>query len=765
MRNLLYKDFGKYLNDKNIKYISFDIFDTLVFRRVNEPIDIFSKMSSNKLIKEIFEDGANFKQLRITAEKYARKTSIKEEITLTEIYAQFNYLTKNQQKKLLALELKTEQKFLFINSEIEDWIKLALAYNKKIILVSDMYLTKKQILQIILKDFTYIDKIDNIFVSSNLNKTKYLGTMYDYVLEQYSLKPNEIVHIGDNFLSDISSANNKNINAIYYHYDYMYAEQIKHEKLYLPDIKDTLYLRNLVAINNPYKDDKNKFFYHFGATIAGPIFWSFSHWLIKLCLKNNFYNIGFILREGGIFKRYFSLLLKQKKIDNKFHLKEIHTSRKALYIPSITDENYNINTTNLDFYRNWKIKDFYTQLGLCISNKKLLEHENKSVDELRNSKTLIALIIQDLTNNVHRIMDNKNSQLNLFLEYWESLNLPQNSILFDFGANATMHKIILELTHQKYINVLFYRTQLGFENSFNQQQYTYIPYNKNNQHKIELLRSCPDIFEILFNGILETTLGYQKDLTNVLPIIDTHTTIEDTSIIKSFINGIDNYFNHAIQYNQKEDAFSSDDILKLMTRVIEFPTIYEVKYLGELPINVSQDASKKITLISNQSKNKVTEIGLQQALDNLKTNLYKNWEYIPWTQGTITAIDYKFMKQKYSVRENPNEIHLNMLLQKIDLETISEISIYGTGEFFLTLLPELLLRNIKIKYLIETKPSKKEFLGYTVLSLDEIVKTQQNNFIVASVAFASIMKETLISHFQQKNKRIKHLFYINTKQN
>lgn len=763
--SFLRKEFAKNLSNKHIKVISFDIFDTLIFRKVNSPTDIFNKMSSHTLIKKLFGQETNFKQLRIIAEENARKTSSKEEITLTEIYSEFKYLTIHQQQKLLKFELKMEQKFLVINHEIEKWIKLALAHDKKVILISDMYLTKKQILKIILKDLKCLDKIDNIFVSSDLYKTKHIGTMYDYVLEQYEIKPTEMLHIGDNFFSDVASSNNKNINALYYHYDYMYTEQIKHEKLYQCISKDTLSIKNLVVMNNPYINDKKRFFYNFGATIAGPIFWSFSHWLIQLCLKNNFYDIGFILRDGKIFKQYFSAILKQKNLENNFNLKEIHTSRKALYLPTITEKNYNLNHLNLDFYRNWKIEDFYTQLGLTISNKNVLKHKNKSVYDIKDSKTLMELIIQDLNDNINQILHNKENQLKLFLEYWESLNMTETSILFDFGANATIHKIIAELTHKNYINVLFYRTQLGCENGFNQLQYTYIPYTEKNKYKIELLRSCPDIFEILFNGTLETTLGYQKNTNKVTPIIDSNVTIEDTSIIKAFTKGIENYFNFATHYNQKEDIFTPQDILNLMTRVIEFPTIHEVKYLGKLPINISQDASKKVSLISQESKEKLAEIGIQQALDNLKINLYKNWQYIPWTHGTITSLDYKFIQQRYTIQENPNETNLNKLLQKIDLQNITEVSIYGTGEFFLILLPELLSRNIRINYLIETKPTKREFYGYKILSPEEIAQTEQSNFIIASVAFSSIMKEILISHFEQKNKNITHLFYIDTKEN
>lgn len=755
--SLLEEEFHKYLLNENIKYISFDIFDTIVFRKVNYPKDIFKKMSFNKLIKKIFKDEVDFEQLRITAEKFARKESLEEEITLRDIYAQFKYLSKQQQKKLCNFELKIEQKYLFINHEIENWIELALKHNKRVIFVSDMYLTKKQICQIILKDLKSLNKIDNIFVSSDLKKTKYFGTMYDYVLKQYSITANEILHIGDNLLSDISSANNKNINTIYYNYDYIYSEQIKHEKLYFYCSSHTLTLRNLAVINNPYNDEKNRFFYNFGATILGPILWAFSQWLVKICIKNSFFDIGFILREGSIFKKYFSIILTQRELQNKFNLKEINVSRKALFLPNITFENFNIDKVNFNFYRNWQVIDFYNQRGIPISNNLINNIKDKSVDEIRNTENLLQLIINDLNNNINQIMTNKNEQLKLFLEYWKDLNIASNSLLFDFGANATMHKIITDLTKKEYISILFYRTKLGFENSFSQKQFTYIPYTEKNKYKIELLRRSPDIFEILFNGMLKTTLGYHKKRNKVLPIIDSCSTIEDKSIIKSLAKGIDNYFNHNMKYNVEENIFNSDDILNIMTRVIEFPTTYEVKYLGELYINTSEDASKKIPLISTENKNKVNEIGVKQVLDNLKINLYKDWQHIPWIQGTITSIDHKLIKQNYIVQEDVNEKYLNNLLKKIDEKKISEVSIYGVGEFLLKLLPELLLRNIEIKYLIETKPSKKEFMQYKVLSPEEIALTNQKNFIIASVAFSSIMVSKLNSVIK---KDVENIFYV-----
>ncbi len=747
--------FKKYLTDNDIKYISFDIFDTLVFRKVNKPTDIFLKMHLNKFVKKLFENASNFKQLRITAEKFARKESKDEEISIYDIYNQFTYLTKEEQAKLIKIELKTEEKYLFVNQELEHWINLAIENNKKVIFISDMYLKKEQIFNIILKKLKRINEVDDIFVSSDLKKTKQTGSMYNYLFEDKGIKPEEIIHIGDNLLTDISSANVKNIKTIYYNYDYIHSEQVRNEEHYLEYPENLLALRNLVAVNNPYKDEKSKFFYNFGATIIGPVFWSFSHWLKRVCLENTSYDLGFMLREGDIFRKYFDVILKKENIENNFSLKKIYVSRKALFLPSLSKEDYDLDYLNFSLYRNWKIKDFYNKLGLTIENNEIVIIKDKLIEEIKKSDKIFNLITDDLKKNEDKILKNKDEQLKLFLKYWYSLKFKEKFVLFDFGANSSMQTKISQLVNASFINVLFYRTKRGFENSLNQKQYTYISYSEKNKHKIELLRRSPDIFEILFNGMLSTTLGYKKVKNTIVPILDKCKDIRDETIINAFNQGIDDYFKLSFKYNQKGDIFKSDDILNLMVRVIEFPTNYEVKYLGKLNINSVENTLETITLISKESRDFLNSIGIDEVYTKYKTNKYIYWQQIPWIEGTITSIDSDFIKNKYNRDQDINQVKLDKLLKKIDQINLTEVSIYGIGEFFLNLLPELLIRNIKVKYLIETKPSKKEFMGYRILSPEEIIETNQRIFIIASVVFSSVMVEKLNSVFKQNNKSFK----------
>jgi hypothetical protein len=100
--SLIEQKFNDILENKNIKVVSFDIFDTLAFRKVANPVDIFFKVGKYKYVKDIFQTPDNFKLYRINAEKMARSLNKElEDITFDLIYEQtfFNKKAKKKQYK------------------------------------------------------------------------------------------------------------------------------------------------------------------------------------------------------------------------------------------------------------------------------------------------------------------------------------------------------------------------------------------------------------------------------------------------------------------------------------------------------------------------------------------------------------------------------------------------------------------------------------------------------------------------------------------
>ena len=177
------------------EYISFDIFDTLIIRKCGNPTNIFDLVEEeyNKKNKHI----NNFKSVRINAEKKARKESINEEVTIEDIYKYINY-DKKTKEKLLKLEEKKEFDECIIKDNIYQIYNYLINNNKKIIITSDIYLKKDLIIKILNKN--NINRYEKIYISSYNMKTKKHGSVFKYIKKD--LNTNNIIHIGDNTISD-----------------------------------------------------------------------------------------------------------------------------------------------------------------------------------------------------------------------------------------------------------------------------------------------------------------------------------------------------------------------------------------------------------------------------------------------------------------------------------------------------------------------------------------------------------------------------------
>ena len=198
----------KYLFDliDTVDVVSFDLFDTLVLRPFIKPQDVFLYLEHYSKIKD-------FAQNRISAEKKARILNMaklkKEDCTIDDIY---NLMGEDFQV-LKDIELNFEKQISVLNRKMFEAFNYALAKNKKVVISTDTYLSKNFIEEILSK--LSIKNYDEIFVSSELGISKASGNLFDYILKKYNVTPEKLLHIGDNEVSDIENAKNKNIKTFY----------------------------------------------------------------------------------------------------------------------------------------------------------------------------------------------------------------------------------------------------------------------------------------------------------------------------------------------------------------------------------------------------------------------------------------------------------------------------------------------------------------------------------------------------------------------
>lgn len=182
--------------------VSFDIFDTLIFRPFNKPDDLFFHMGQKIGVKA-------FAKARIKAEAKARSRG---EVTLEDIYENMKPNTADKEK-LMAIEQEIEIDLCYANTYMQEVFNAVRNCGKPIIIISDMYLSSDTIKKM-LERCGYTG-YSELFVSCECGVSKHTGELYE-VARQKTGEIFSYIHIGDNEYSDVTQAKEHGFEAVHY---------------------------------------------------------------------------------------------------------------------------------------------------------------------------------------------------------------------------------------------------------------------------------------------------------------------------------------------------------------------------------------------------------------------------------------------------------------------------------------------------------------------------------------------------------------------
>lgn len=169
-------EYLKKIRDYDI--ISFDVFDTLIFRPMAQPTDVFYLIGEQTGIMD-------FKNIRVWNEWDARVKCYDKyghrEINLGDIWKNLEKDVGFPAAEGIKLEQNTEKKLCFANPFMLELYKRLTELNKKIIIVSDMYLSKDCIVSI-LENAGY-KGAHKVYISNEYHKNKYEGKLYEEVIK------------------------------------------------------------------------------------------------------------------------------------------------------------------------------------------------------------------------------------------------------------------------------------------------------------------------------------------------------------------------------------------------------------------------------------------------------------------------------------------------------------------------------------------------------------------------------------------------------
>lgn len=290
------EDFVRKIKDYDV--ISFDIFDTLIFRPFSSPTDVFY------LIGEKF-DFLDFKNLRVWAEWDARMKCRQKnghtEVSLQDIWENLEEDTGLNAEEGMRLECETEEKLCYANPYMLQVWKRLQKLGKRMIIVSDMYLPRSCIERILQK--TGYTGAERIYISNEYGENKAGGDLFHRVIRDFS--DARIVHIGDNPHSDQKMAKASGLDIL------PYQNVNKNVLLYRPMDMSSMIggaYRGLVSNHLYNGSEKFSIDYEYGYVYGGLFVVGYCHFIHEYYEQHYLDQLLFLARDGDILRRVYQKL-------------------------------------------------------------------------------------------------------------------------------------------------------------------------------------------------------------------------------------------------------------------------------------------------------------------------------------------------------------------------------------------------------------------------------------------------------------------------
>ena len=538
-------------------------------------------MSFPKYIKDEYirvrtqaENAVRFNKRRTQVE---RGTDIIE-VSLEEIIEQISFvynLTEEQRNWLIEKETQAEIDAVRpIKDRIEFMHSLA-REGHKVILISDMYLPRKIIDEMLRKADPSLLKYD-LFLSSELGYQKSTGLLYQYVFFNSDTIYKKWVHYGDNEHADKTVPERYGIEAVHHEilgfntYENRLANYIKtYDAFQVANLMRDFRSRNGIDkfIKNVTSEQSTMYYaYAYVSMYLVP----YVYWTLEHSMKNGRDVVYFITRDGNLLKPIADAIIKETGWP--LTTKLMYGSRKAWRVPGIDfDEDGNISETVYSnfglFQTSFDSVDKFLQAGELTketfevffpSLKNYLEMEEVSLENVVNFRNM-ARENKEYNEHLLRVSQEK---LEIVSEYIKQEIDPTESFtVVEFWGRGYTQNSFRNILRRTFKDDSLY-SEFYYARSIYQNEEGSIRYNFTN--------SAKDLtfIEFLFNTVpMKTVTGYEE---------------KDGKIVATFAEQHSDFYAYFEKYTiefasafAKIDFYDKDSILR---ELFDFSTDYFQRY-------------------------------------------------------------------------------------------------------------------------------------------------------------------------------------------
>jgi predicted HAD superfamily hydrolase len=775
-------------NEENIELLSLDIFDTLLFRACASPLEVFITLATeagkqNLLQQEMSPE--DFSDIRVIAERTARDKQWNAhhhcEITLDDIYAEVpNHIGDIQ--KIKELELEIEKRYLFINPNVSSLIHTARNKGLKIVLTSDMYLSSLQLLDIL--SFAGFDTslLDSLLISCEQCCSKMDGNLYQKLHSLYpDIDKGSILHIGDNWETDIINARKFGIKAIYYgvvpeNFKSPYSwESLRHGTV-IPEIKS---LRKLSAASFGSYETAIEYEYHqFGASMMGPLLNALCEWAIDTCLKENIKIINPLMREGYLLGPILETAARSRGID--LTVKPLYISRQAVYLPQM-EEFTESELDKLLAIPGLKIKDLFNSLLIHDKLEDFLDLLDPGVSgeavisETANVDQNLKYYLLSLSL-ITRVNQEIKQQRELFKRYIHDLTEGSYQLVtLDIGFYGTIQSAIdrilsKEGIQKKSIHLLAVSMNQPALISSAHDVRCFLNGNGSERQIAKVIARTPAFLEELSMGEFGTTLAYKQseDSGHIIPILavqdsSKHHQFTFKAAVQKGIFAFQHYLNYFRgKYNLELSHYRPLDWALHYHRVIDMPTPHEVSLLGSLYHQDNFMGMEAVVPICPDIEDQYFKNGGDAFLE--LCNFGPEVLNVFWPQGIVSK-KFPYYRYEYFLRSNTSFGYQSMyfrLMLQLKEDKVSEINVYGSGPLVDTVIGMANSFGINVERVIagKDKLGTRTWGNFIYSELEETALSEEPHiYVIASLRNVETYISNIRDAYKNQNANIPGIYY------
>lgn len=304
----------------DVRVVSTDIFDTLLWRQVAAPADAFILLAERlaargRLAPHLSPEA--FRNVRRLAEEQGRLHRAQAhndlEVTLEEIYERIPawvFSDPGGREHALQTELALEHELVVPDLDVVAVLAAAVRAGKRVVAVSDTYFSEPQLRELLDQPGLGELEIEIVFSSSEHRRSKADGLL-GVVLEELGVPAGAVVHLGDHEVADVEAAEALGIGAVHFerHPEDLVALLRQEARFAEPRpvgsagsalAPELTALRGKVAA----RADAGAMppalqpFWRTGSLVLGPVFTGFAEWVQERAAEHHLQRLFCFMREG-----------------------------------------------------------------------------------------------------------------------------------------------------------------------------------------------------------------------------------------------------------------------------------------------------------------------------------------------------------------------------------------------------------------------------------------------------------------------------------